>query len=139
MPHPLENIMQPTVSELKNLVDVNTIVGNPVQVGANTLIIPVSRITLGFVTGGGEYGVKNPILKSGASLDGDKNAYPFAGTMAAGLGVAPVSFLAVTDDKVCVLPAQENEPYARITALLPEILTEVREMLASCKKEGRTQ
>ncbi len=131
--------MQSTVSELKNLVDVNTIVGSPVQVGENTLIIPVSRVTLGFVSGGGEYGTKNPVLKSGASLDGENRAYPFAGTLAAGMGVVPVSFLAVTGDRVSVLPAQEDEPYARITALLPGILTEVRQMLAAMKRDSRTQ
>lgn len=131
--------MQSAVSELKNLVDVNTIVGSPVQVGENTLIIPVSHVTLGFLSGGGEYGTKNPVLKSGAALDGDGRAYPFAGTIAAGMGVAPVSFLAVTGERVCVLPAQESEPYGRITALLPEILTEVRQLLTSLKRDVRTQ
>ena len=140
MSHPLETIMQSSVSELKNLVDVNTIVGNPVQVGENTLIIPVSRVTLGFVSGGGEYGVKNPVLKSGAALEGGgNNNYPFAGTLAAGMGVVPVSFLAVTDNHVTVLPAQESEPCAKITALLPDVLAQVRQMLSDLKRENRIQ
>ena len=140
MSHPLETIMQSTVSELKNLVDVNTIVGSPVQVGEDTLIIPVSRVTLGFVSGGGEYGVKNPVLKSGAALENGENAkYPFAGTLAAGMGVVPVSFLAVNGDHVSVLPAQENEPCAKITALLPDILSQVRQMLTDLKQENRIQ
>lgn len=139
MAHPLENILQPAVAELKNLVDVNTVVGTPVQVGENTLIIPVSRVTLGFLSGGGEYGTKNPVMRCGAALDKDDRAYPFAGTLAAGMGIVPVSFLAVTGERVCVLPAQETEPYARIAALLPEVLSEACQLMKSLKPDKRAQ
>lgn len=139
MAHPMETIMQNTVPELKNLVDVNTIVGKPVEVGTDTVIIPVSRIALGFVSGGGEYGTKNPVLKSGAALDGEKTGYPFAGTLAAGMCVTPVSFLAVTGERVRVLPAQENEPLARIASLMPELLAEVRQALTALKRDARAQ
>lgn len=138
MAHPLETILQSTVSELNNLVDVNTIVGAPVQLGDGTMIIPVSRVTLGFVSGGGEYGTKNPVLQSGAALDSG-TAYPFAGTLAAGMGVTPVSFLTVAGGRVSVLPAQENEPLARIVSMLPELMSEARQMIASLQRDKRAQ
>ena len=53
--HPIENILQTTMSELKQMVDVNTIVGNPFVTPSGCTIIPISKVSLGFVTGGGEY------------------------------------------------------------------------------------
>lgn len=124
MAHPLENIMHSTMEQLRQLAEVDTVVGKPVHVNETTCVIPVSRASLGFVTGGGEYGVKSPVLDSGVSLDNSNRAFPFAGTMAAGISLLPVAFLAVTGESVRILPVNEREPYTRIAALLPDVLRE---------------
>jgi sporulation protein YtfJ len=54
--HPIENIMQTAMSEIKEMVDVNTIVGDPVISTDGATIIPITRVSFGFVAGGGEYG-----------------------------------------------------------------------------------
>ena len=55
MSHPVENIMRSTMEQLRQMVDVNTIVGSPVETGNGTVLLPVSKVSMGFVSGGGEY------------------------------------------------------------------------------------
>ena len=131
MAHPLETIMHTTIAELRQLVDVDTIVGSPVTLGDGRLVLPVSKVTVGFVSGGAEYGTKNPVLGSGLLLDGGNRAYPFAGTLTAGVSVTPVAFLSAAGDRVDVLPAAESEPYARLARLLPQLLEAAGELVTS--------
>ena len=66
--HPIENIMKCSVEQIKNMVDVNTIVGTPLMTAGETMVVPVSKVSLGFMSGGGEYMAKTPIKKSGGEL-----------------------------------------------------------------------
>ena len=52
MSHPVENIMRSTMEQLRQMVDVNTIVGSPVETGSGTVLLPVSKVSMGFVSGG---------------------------------------------------------------------------------------
>ena len=54
MTHPVENIMKTTMEQLKAMADVNTIVGNPILTVGETMILPVSKLSMGFISGGGE-------------------------------------------------------------------------------------
>ena len=77
--------MASTMKDLNGLIDVNTVVGNPFKSEDGTVVIPVSKVTMGFMTGGGEYGEIKPI-KSDKSL-------PFAGGSGAIISLKPSSFL----------------------------------------------
>lgn len=134
MEHPLETIIKGSVAELKELADVGTVVGRPVYAG-NAAILPVSKVTMGFVSGGAEYGTKQPILSSGSALDTGRN-YPFAGTLTAGFGVMPTAFLVVRGESVSVLPAAEDGSLAaRLTELMPEILNGVKKLFDGAENE----
>jgi sporulation protein YtfJ len=133
MAHPMEAILQNAIGELKELVGADTIIGSPVSAGANTTVLPVSRVSMGFVSGGGEYGTKNPIIKSGYMLDGMR-PYPFTGAVTAGVSAVPVAFLAITDGEVRVLPAVNDEPIGRVLAALPGLLSEIRNLIKDIKE-----
>ena len=90
-------------------------------------------------TGGGEYGTKNPVVKSGVTLDNSNRGYPFAGTMTAGVSVTPVAFLSIHDDKICVLPAAEETMVERAAMLLPEVAAEIIDVIRGMKKEPRVE
>ena len=88
MSHPVENIMRSTMEQLRQMVDVNTIVGSPVETGSGTVLLPVSKVSMGFVSGGGEYimgQAATPVKRAGDALDASEGRYPFAGTAAAGM------------------------------------------------------
>ena len=139
MAHPLETIMQSTMAELKKLVDVNTVVGEPVRLDDNTLVIPVSRVTLGFVSGGGEYGVKNPGPSPVYLPDNSNRPFPFAGTMSAGIGISPIAFLSIRQEGVTVLPVEEDEAVARIAAMVPELTGRILNLIKSLKEDGKVK
>ena len=138
MAHPIENIMKTTMEQLKEMVDVNTIVGDPVMTGSDTVIIPVSRVCLGFLSGGGEYAAaKNGRREPVEQEDG---RFPFAGTSVGGLNLTPMAFLAITDGVVHVLPANYSCTLDRIIEMVPETLREVDRLIkrASCQQESQS-
>ncbi len=112
--HPIQGLMQTAMESIKQMVDVNTVVGDAVQTGDGGVIIPVSRVSFGFAAGGGEYGTK------GASTEA-----PFGGGSGAGVSVQPVAFLVVHGGDVRLLPVDGNTALERLLDLTPDILDEV--------------
>lgn len=82
--HPIENIMQTSMEQIKRMVDVNTVVGNPIVTAGNTMILPVSKLSLAFLVGGGEYGHMCSAKKAADEANRDSR-FPFAGTSAVGM------------------------------------------------------
>ena len=122
-PHPIENIMRTTMESLTQMIDVNTVVGDPVAAGDGATIIPVSRVSFGFASGGGEYGA--PVAEK----------RPFAGGAGAGASVHPIGFLVVGDGCVRMLPACAHTTLDRLVELAPQILREIRAFVGPAVKE----
>lgn len=149
MAHPIENIMKTTMEQLKEMVDVNTIIGTPILTTGETMILPVSKVSMGFFSGGGEYGqhekqVKPPIARSGEELGGEAGGcgYPFAGASVAGMTLTPLAFLSVTGGCVKVLPASSHCTLDRALELLPESITTLEQAIRGVctkKEEGCAQ
>ena len=137
MAHPIENIMETTMDKLREMVNVNTIVGDPVLITGQTMILPVSKVSLGFVSGGGEYQSSGAgVKRAGEELDALMGKYPFAGAAAAGLTLNPTSFLSVNGNKVRVLPAQYKDGLDRAVELLPELMDMLERLLSGKAGEG---
>lgn len=134
MAHPIENIMKTTMEELREMVDVNTIIGDPVMTGSDTIIVPVSRVSLGFVSGGGEYGAGKATEER--NEDGQaQRRYPFAGTSVAGMNLTPMAFLSITGGVVKVLPAHYTCTLDRIIEMVPESIRELEHVVKQlCNK-----
>ena len=90
--HPIENIMQTSMEQIKRMVDVNTVVGNPIVTAGNTMILPVSKLSLAFLVGGGEYGHMCSAKKAADEANRDSR-FPFAGTSAVGMCITPLAFI----------------------------------------------
>ncbi|WP_297634491.1 GerW family sporulation protein [uncultured Clostridium sp.] len=112
--HPIENLMTSTMENLKDMIDVNTIIGTPVETQDGTCIIPISRVSFGFASGGSEFDSPNKTTSN--------TEYPFAGGSGAGVSVKPVSFLVVRKDSVRLLPVEQDSTYDRIVDTVPQIL-----------------
>lgn len=122
MQHPIDSMMQNTMESIRSMVDVNTVVGAPVNGSAGTTIIPISKVSFGFIAGGGDF----------AAADGrvritPEEPLPFAGGTGAGVSVQPVGFLVVNADGVRMLPAQTSGAVERVVELLPQLIEEMSE------------
>ncbi|MGN1250264.1 MAG: GerW family sporulation protein [Candidatus Spyradocola sp.] len=133
MAHPIENIMGTTMENLKEMIDVSTVVGTPVSAGEGVTVIPVSRVSFGFVAGGGEYDCKSVPLP----LDESGQPLPFAGGTGAGVTVSPVAFLMVSGEQVRLLPAVNATPIDRLVEMIPQIVRDVKDLLP--EKHGVTE
>lgn len=118
--HAIESIMQVTMTELQKMVDVNTIVGDPVSTPDGTTIIPVSKVSLGFVSGGGEYNEKK---KESSDV-----GFPFAGGGGAGLTVMPIAFLSVYHHDVRLIPVQGNNMAEALIEKMPHLISEIKKI-----------
>lgn len=143
--HPVENIMKTTMEQLKAMADVNTIVGNPIMTGGETMILPVSKLSMGFISGGGEYGCEKrltPIQKSAGELN-ECGCYPFAGAAVAGMTITPLAFLSVNNGSVKVMPADYDTTFDRAVEMLPEVIGTVEQAIKnsvkSCKCGSESQ
>lgn len=119
--HPIENIMRSSMEHIKALADVNTVIGSPIRTDDDTLILPVSKVALGMLVGGGEYESPESGKKSRVETYRE-DKYPFIGASTLGMGLTPLAFLAVQQGSVRVLPAKQECPSDRLIDLIPRML-----------------
>lgn len=129
MEHPIGKLMQTTLENIKDMVDVNTVIGEPIAAPAGVTVIPFSKVSFGFATGGGDYdGKKEDSLA--------RDNLPFAGGSGAGVSVQPVGFLVITTDGVRLLPAQNKTALERAMGCAPQLMEDIRSLLESHKEKG---
>lgn len=113
---PLESLMDSTLKNIKNMVDVNTIIGDPVVAGEVT-IIPVSRVAFGFGSGGSTFG--GNLKKEEAK---DEN---FGGGAGGGVSISPVAFLVVSGGSVKLINIDQTSPFDRLVDMAPDVLEKI--------------
>lgn len=103
--HPIEGLMKTTMNSLKEMVDVNTIIGDPVQSPDGLVIIPVSKISFGFASGGTEF---DRSLEKDDQSNGNSTEFPFGGGSGAGVSVQPVGFIVAGNNQIKLLTVDEG-------------------------------
>lgn len=116
--HPIESLMSTSMENIRDMVDVNTVVGDAVSTQDGSTIIPISKVSFGFVSGGGEY-------KMGTGMP---EGMPFAGGAGAGVTVQPVGFLVCSQSGVRLLSASCASPMERIVEMIPQAIDGLRAM-----------
>jgi sporulation protein YtfJ len=120
--HPIESIMKTTLENIRDMVDVNTIVGEAVSVSEGSVIIPVSRVSFGFLSGGGEYknNMSDALKKYKERIDSEielNTKSPFAGGAGAGITIQPVAFLVVSEGNIKLMSVDGNSSFEKIIDL----------------------
>ncbi len=123
---PIEGIMATTMESIRDMIDVNTVIGEAIATADGSTVIPISRVSFGFVAGGGEYSCKGAPVRTDAEGSPE---IPFAGGTGAGVTVQPLGFLVSNADQVRLLPAQYGQSLDRLIELIPQAMTEVRNAL----------
>jgi sporulation protein YtfJ len=118
--------MNTAMENIKEMVDVNKIVGDAVQSPDGTVIIPISKVCFGFAAGGGENTAITEKEESGISK------FPFAGGSGAGVSINPVAFMIVGQNQIKLLPVNVNTSVDKILDLVPNLIDKANQMI--CKK-----
>ncbi len=127
MNHPLPDMVSTTISKLRDMVDVNTIIGDPIQTPDGVTILPVSKVKFGFAGGGSDFATKNyPANRDNA----------FGGGTGAGVTITPVAFLIIKGESVRLLPVTEpaSGSLERLVEMLPELIDQISSLTGKKKK-----
>ena len=130
--HPVETILQTTMREVKNIIDVNTIVGNPIYGEGGAVLIPVSKVSLGFFAGGGDFPTQTVARKG--QPDNDADRYPVLGASVVGVSITPKAFLYMQGGKATLLHADCDNTLDRLVQLIPTAMNEIREALDDLRR-----
>lgn len=140
--HPIENLMITAMSSIQNMVDVNTIIGEPIETQVGITIIPISKVSFGFAAGGSEF--RGETLKEYNKKDKDEEIQyklPFGGGAGAGVSINPVAFLVVQEGSVKLIPVDHDSCLDKILDYVPDLMQKLNEMFNKSiqEKEARTK
>jgi sporulation protein YtfJ len=129
--HPIQGLMQTAMENIKEMVDVNTIVGDAVETPDGSVIMPISRVGFGFAAGGSEFYMDKD--KNGIPDTVEKNAavaLPFGGGSGGGVSITPIAFLVVGSQGVKVVPL-DNQTHLieKIIDSTPQVVEKLQNMM----------
>ena len=120
--HPIQGMMDTTLEKIREMVDTSTVIGDPIVCGGTT-VIPVSKISYGFASGGSD-------------LPSKQTGEFFGGAGGAGVTMQPVAFLVISDGNVQLLQVDDDRNTAnKVVGMLPELVDKLRDTFKKDKKE----
>lgn len=134
--HPIENLMMTAMSSIKDMVDVNTIIGEAITTANNITIIPISKVSFGFASGGSEF--SGETIKEYNRKDRDEEIeykLPFGGGAGAGVSINPVAFLVVQGDNVKLMPVDHDSCIDKLLDYVPDLMQKMHDMFCKSMNE----
>ncbi len=123
--HPIKGLLDSTLQNIRNLVDVNTIIGQQIVTSDGTVIIPVSKVSLGFASGGSDLPAKT-----------EKEL--FGGGGGAGATINPVAFIVVSQGQVKLLQITQNSSMAdNAISMVPELIDKIASLFKKDQKKDQ--
>ena len=141
--HPIEGLMVTAMNSIQDMIDVNTIIGEPIETSNNIIIIPISKVSFGFAAGGSEF--KGETVDEYTKKDKEEAIQyrlPFGGGSGAGVSINPIAFLVVQSNNVKLLPVSHSSSIDKLLDYVPELLEKVNTTMNNCmqnKKEETQQ
>lgn len=125
MNHPLSEMMTSSMGKIRDMVDVNTVVGDPITTPDGVTLIPITKVSVGYGGGGSDFPTK------GAGDNG------FGGGAGAGIKITPMAFLVIRGESVRMLPVAEpaSSSIDRIIELVPDLLDRLEDALRTLKEK----
>ena len=125
--HPIEGMMDTTLEKIKQMVDVNTVVGDPITSPDGTIIIPVSKVAYGFASGGSDFPSKAQPAKDF-----------FGGGAGAGISITPIGFLVISQGNVKMVSIEPcNTSAERVIGMIRDVVDKVSHLLSQKKEKEK--
>lgn len=135
--HPIQGLMTTAMENLKEMIDVNTIIGDPVETPDGSVILTVSKVGFGFAAGGSEFKLDS---QSGSSGQGQSGGHPFGGGSGGGVSITPIAFLIVNSKEVKMVHLDESTHlYEKILDLAPQAVDKIQQMFNSKNSNNNNQ
>lgn len=139
--HPIEGLMLTAMDSIRDMVDVNTIIGEPIETSNNVIIIPISKVGFGFAAGGSEFN-EETITEYNKKDKDEMIQYklPFGGGSGAGVSITPVAFLVIEEKGVKLLPVSHSSTLDKLLDYVPDLMEKMSNILSkemNCKKTDK--
>lgn len=151
--HPIESLMLTAMNSIKDMIDVNTIIGEPIKATNNIVVIPISKVSFGFASGGSEF--KGETVNQYKKQEKDEQIeyrLPFGGGAGAGVSLSPIAFLVIQGEMVKLLPVNHSTSLDKLLDYVPDLFEKVNCMInkkeqtdkiisttqKNCKKENES-
>ena len=128
--HPIEGLMLTAMNSIRDMVDVNTIIGEPIETSNNIVIIPISKVGFGFAAGGSEF--KGETIDEYSKKEKEEEIQyklPFGGGSGAGVSISPVAFLVIQGNSVKLLPVSHSSALDKLLDYVPDLMEKTNAML----------
>lgn len=135
--HPIEGLMLTAMNSIENMIDVNTIIGEPIETSNNIVIIPISKVCFGFAAGGSEF--KGETIDEYTKKDKDEKVQyrlPFGGGSGATVSINPIAFLIVEEGKVKLLPVNHSSCIDKMLDYIPDLLEKLSQTANKLKNNN---
>ena len=137
--HPIEGLMTTAMDSIRNMIDVNTIIGEPIETINNVIIIPVSKVGFGFAAGGSEF--KGEAINEYNKKEKEEQIQyklPFGGGSGAGVSINPVAFIVIQENNVRLLPIEHCTSIDRLLDYIPDFMDKIGNSLNKSPKQTYT-
>lgn len=140
--HPIEGLMTTAMNSIQDMIDVNTIIGEPIETSNNIVIIPISKVSFGFAAGGSEF--KGETIDEYKKVDKEENIQyklPFGGGAGAGVTINPIAFLVIQANQVKLMPVNHSSSLDKLLDYMPDLMEKTNNMMNRCiqNKKEETQ
>ena len=116
--NPINEILVSTLDKFKNIASVDSVVGSPISLTDGTTLIPISKVSAGFISGGGQYDAKN--------AKGSED-YPFSGGGGSGYCIHPLGFVSVRLGQVKMISIDGKNSFDKILEIIPSVISSIGE------------
>ncbi|MEH7226427.1 GerW family sporulation protein [Bacillus sp. JJ1566] len=142
--HPIQGLMKTAMENLKQMIDVNTIIGDPVETPDGSVILTVSKVGFGFAAGGSEFKGQGEGGKDNGGGGGDQqqqgSKLPFGGGSGGGVSITPIAFLIVSANGVKMLHLDESTHlFEKLLELAPQAVDKIQQMLKKNNQDQQNQ
>lgn len=140
--HPIEGLMTTAMNSIQDMIDVNTIIGEPIETSNNIVIIPISKVSFGFAAGGSEF--KGETVDEYMRREKEEQVQyrlPFGGGSGAGVSINPIAFLVIQENNVKLMPVNHTSSIDKLLDYIPDLLEKANNIMNTCiqNKKEETQ
>ena len=138
--HPIEGLMVTAMNSIQDMIDVNTIIGEPIETSNNIVIIPISKVSFGFAAGGSEF--KGETVDEYTKKDKEEAIQyrlPFGGGSGAGVTINPVAFLVIQPNNVKLMPVNHSSSLDKLLDYMPDLMEKANNMMNRCVQNKKEQ
>ena len=138
--HPIEGLMLTAMNSIQDMIDVNTIIGEPIETSNNIVIIPISKVSFGFAAGGSEF--RGETINEYSKKEKEEEIQyrlPFGGGSGAGVTINPIAFLVIQPNNVKLMPVTHTSSLDKLLDYVPDLLEKTNNIINRCIQNKKKQ